>query len=115
MDRPCRNVIKVWSTLTGERLKNVTGFKKEITSIRYIGYTNNAIVTSGDPIVRIYHESGQTVRSYSGFMYCSDLTPDGMIAVAAGEKSILHVWNATNGQVITTFAPPKGDSKTAKK
>ena len=112
------NVIKIWNTLTGARLKNVTGFKKEITSIRYIGYSDNAIITSGDPIVRIYRESGSAVRSfsgYSGFMYCSDVTPDGTIAVAAGEKSILHVWNATNGQVIAKFEPPKEEAKTAKK
>ena len=102
------NVIKIWDFVTGERKKNIDGAGKEVTSIAFVGVTDQAVATSGDSQVRLLRANGEKVRSFEGateFMNCGAATPDGRAVVAGGQDGVLHVWNGTNGQKIASFAP----------
>jgi WD40 repeat protein len=103
------NLVKIWDFETGDRKKNVTGFDKEVTSISFVGYTDQAVTTSGDGKVRLIREDGNEVRSFPGatdFVYSAAATPDGKIVIAGGQDGVLRVWNGTDGQLITSFPPP---------
>jgi len=103
------NVIKIWDFVTGERKKTIEGFGKEITSISFIGATDQTLASSGDDQVRTLSDTGEKIRSFEGgtnFINSASITPDGQIVIAGGHDSILRVWNGTNAEVIATFAPP---------
>ncbi len=103
------NVIKVWDFVTGERKKTIEGFAKEVTSISFIGTTDQTLASSGDDQVQTISDTGEKIRSFeagTNFMNSASITPDGRIAIAGGQDSVLRVWNATNGEVLATFAPP---------
>jgi len=103
------NVIKVWDFVTGERKKTIEGFGKEVTSISFIGITDQTLASSGDDQVRMVSESGEKIRSFEGgtnFINSASVTPDGRIVIAGGHDSVLRVWNGTNAEVMATFAPP---------
>ena len=104
--------IKVWDFVTGERKRTNSSFAKEVTSIRYIGYTDQTLVSAGDPKVSILRENGDSVRTFDGpesYMFCSDVTPDGATIVAGGQDGILRVWDGSGTQ-IASFAPLKVDA-----
>ena len=103
------NVIKVWDFVTGERKKTIEGFGKEVTSISFIGVTDQTLAASGDDQIQTVSDSGEKLRSFEGatnFINSASVTPDGRIIIAGGDDSVLRVWNGTNTQVITAFAPP---------
>ena len=107
-------MIKIWDFVTGDRKKNVGGSDKEVTSISFIGYTDQALVTSGEGKVRLIKEDGTEIRAFSGatdFVNSAAATPDGRIVVAGGQDSVLRVWNGTNGELIASFPPPAPESK----
>ena len=104
------NVIKVWDFTKGERKKNIGGFDKEVTSISFVGYTDQALAASGDGKVRLVREDGSEVRSFSGdndFVESAAVTPDGKIVVAGGQDGTLRVWDGTNGKLTESFPPPE--------
>ena len=103
------NVVKVWDYLTGERKKNIDGFGKEATSISFIGFTDEAVVSAGDNQVKLVKESGEAVRSLSGgndFVHSAAATPDGARVIAGGQDSVLRVWNGKDGTLLNAFAAP---------
>ena len=105
--------IKVWNVITGERAGKGTGYGKEVTSIHFVGYTDQAVLSAGDNRVRrvrVPMGNPSNVRDFSGskdFVYASAVSADGAVIIAGGEASVLRVWNGTNGQVIATFEPPQ--------
>ncbi len=112
------NAVKIWDFVKGDKKKNVEGFGKEVTSIHFIGVTDQALATSADNQVRAFNEKGENVRAYGGSgdsVYASDATPDGRFIVAGGQDSVLRIWNGTNGQAISSFAPPAVPAATVKK
>jgi WD40 repeat protein len=103
------NVIKVWDFVTGERRKTIEGFGKEVTSINFVGITDQALASSGDDQVRMINDNGDKIRSFEGatnFMNSASVTPDGRIVIAGGDDGVLRVWNGTNAEVVGTFVPP---------
>jgi WD40 repeat protein len=103
------NVIKVWDFVTGERKKTIEGFAKEVTSINFIGISDQTLASSGDDQVRTLNENGEKIRSFEGatnFINSASITPDGRIVIAGGHDGVLRVWNGTNAQTLATFAPP---------
>lgn len=105
--------IKVWNVITGERAGKGTGYGKEVTSIHFVGYTDQAVLSAGDNRVRrvrVPMGNPSNVRDFSGskdFVYSSAVSADGTVIIGGGEASVLRVWNGTNGQVIATFEPPQ--------
>lgn len=110
------NVVKVWDFVAGGQLKTIGNYKKEVTSIDFIGVTDQMVTSSGDKQVRTIRDNGSNVRGYAGatdFMYNVAATPDGKIIVGGGLDSVLRIWNGTNGQVIANFEAPKEEKKQA--
>jgi WD40 repeat protein len=104
------NSVRHWNFELGERIRQRTNIGKEVTSIHYVGYTDQAIVTAGDKSVRLIKSDLNDARSFSGgtdFMYTSDATPDGKIVIAGGQDSALRVWNMADGKVVATFESPQ--------
>ena len=104
------NVIKVWDFVAGGKKKNIEGFGKEVTSVGFVGITDQLLATSGDHQVALYKENGDKVRSFEGasdFMNAAAATPDGKIIIAAGQDGVLRVWDGATGQALSTFAGPK--------
>jgi WD40 repeat protein len=102
------NVVKVWDAVTGERKKNIDGFNKEVTSISFIGFTDQAVASSGDNQVKLFRDTGEAVRSLGGtadFVNSAGVTRDGRLVIAGGQDSVLRVWNAADGKVLATFGP----------
>ena len=110
------NAIKVWNVETGEQIRTIAGYTKQVTSIRFAGIGGIVISSGGDKTVRQFTASnGGAVRSFSGgtdFMYSSDASRDGKLVVASGEDGVIRIWNGTNGQVIRNFEPPAAAEKT---
>ena len=104
------NVIKVWDFVTGERKKTIEGFGKEVTSISFIGITDQTLASSGDDQIRTVSDNGDKIRAFEGatnFMNSASVTPDGKIVIAGGYDGVLRVWNGINAEVMATFAPPR--------
>ncbi|MGV3772478.1 MAG: hypothetical protein ACO1QB_06215, partial [Verrucomicrobiales bacterium] len=106
-------VIKVWDYASGEQKKTIDGFGKEVTSIRFLDASNEALVSSGDPQVKIVRDDGGQVRSFGGssdFVQSAAVTPDGKLVAAGALDGALRIWNGTNGELIKTFEAPKPDA-----
>jgi len=105
------NSIRHWNFEHGERIRQRTNIGKEITSIHYVGLTEQAVVTAGDKSVRLINTSNlNDARSYSGgtdFMYACAATPDGKVIIAGGQDSVLRVWNMADGKIVATFESPQ--------
>ena len=110
------NEIKVWNVVTGERAGKFAVGSKEVTSIHFVGYTDNAVVTAGDNRVRrvrVPLGNPANVRDFSGatdYVYSCAVSADGNVVVAGGADAVLRVWNGANGQSIATFEPPKPET-----
>ncbi len=102
---------------TGEQIRTIAGYTKQVTSIRFEGIGGNIISSGGDKTVRQFTVSnGRAVRSFSGgtdFMYAADASRDGKLIVAGGQDGVVRVWDGTNGQVIRSFEPPAVASESA--
>ncbi|MCE9528223.1 MAG: WD40 repeat domain-containing protein, partial [Planctomycetales bacterium] len=105
------NAIKVWNVETGEQQRTIAGYAKQVTSLQWVGRSNNIISCGGDGTVR-YHQTdnGNNFRNFSGgsdYEYSVAASFDEKLVTAGGEDGILRIWNATNGQPVVTFEPPK--------
>ena len=103
------NAVKVWDWIKGERRKNLEGWDKEVTSVHHLGATTRLVTTSGDKQVRLIGEDASAPAVLPGtkdFMQCSAVSLDGGTIVAAGEDSVLRVWDAKTAKEIAAFARP---------
>ncbi|WP_425617868.1 c-type cytochrome domain-containing protein [Anatilimnocola sp. NA78] len=105
------NVIKVWDTRTGDQARTVQNqFSKEVTTIAFVGETDNVIASSGDAKVKFINAAnGGNVRDFPGsadYMYSAAASADGKTIIAGGADSVLRVWTDA-GAVFATFEAPK--------
>lgn len=108
------NAVKVWDFRTGELTKTIQGFNKEVTSVEFMGSSDNMMCSSGDKKVTAKNTGGGNVRDYGGpadFMYSVRSSADGKVIAAGGQDSIVRVWNE-NGQTIMNFEPPQPPPET---
>ncbi len=107
------NVIKVWDFESGEQRRTISGFAKQVTAIRFVGETSEAISSSGDKSVRRYNtDNGKKVRDFGGatdYMYSVAVTPNGRVAASGGFDSVLRIWTAADAKVLQTFQAPKSE------
>lgn len=101
------NTIRFWDAETGERKKVVQqGYDKELTSVSYVGDTENVLVTSGDGKAKLVKDTGTDVRSYAGatgFLYCAAASPDGKVVLAGGQDGVVRTWGGTDGKSTGTL------------
>jgi WD40 repeat protein len=100
------NVVLVWDMLLGERKKKIEGWTKEVTSLQYIGATNQLLTSAGDNLVRIVLDEGPEVRSMPklpDFMQSAASTTTASMIIGGGEDSFLRVWDGTNGKELAAF------------
>jgi WD40 repeat protein len=80
--------IKVWDTRTGDQLRTIQGFTKEITGIRFVAEGDIVLVSSGDKIVRFTNAAnGGNVRDFPGsadYVYASAVSADGKTIISGG-------------------------------
>ena len=108
------NVVKIWDFLHGERKKNIAGFDKEVTAVRFVGYSDQALAAAGDGKIRLLREDGNEVRSFSGasdFVESAAVTPDGTRVIAGGQDGVLRVWDGADGKLLVEFPPPEVTEK----
>src|SRR5690606_20479655 len=100
-------LIKIWDLETGEIQRTISNYSRQATSIRFIGDTNRIVSSNGDTSVKIHVTSdGKNERTFGGakdYLYCSTIPPDGSQVIAGGREAVIYIWNATSGQLITSF------------
>jgi WD40 repeat protein len=108
--------VKLWSFPEGEQIKSVEDYKKEVTSVRFIGLTGELLIASGDEQVRRLKEDLGVLRDYRGertpvknFISTTAITPDGQTILAGGSDSVLRAWNVADGKALFTLAPPPAE------
>jgi WD40 repeat protein len=100
--------VVTWDLLIGERKKKIEGWSKEVTSLQFIGASDQIAAASGDNRLRLVTDSGSEVRNISDvpdYLQSAAVSPDGSLLLAGGEDSILRLWDATNGSPLAVFKP----------
>lgn len=100
-------VVKVWDFQSGNAVRVIEGFKKEVTSIEFLGLSDEFVLTTGDSQVvarNIGGENGLTFVGAADFMYSVRTSDDGQTVAAGGEDGVLRVWDEQGGS-LATFAP----------
>lgn len=106
------NVIRVWDFATGEQARAITGFDKEITAVTFLGVSDNFVISNGNKQVVTRNTNGGGGPNFAGatdYMYAVDASRDGKTVVAAGQDSVLRIWDQ-QGKEIATFAPLSPES-----
>ena len=104
--------VKVWNLVSGDRAGKQSGYKKEITSIRFIGLTDQAFVTTGEKkarILRVPMGNPANVRDLAGVvdvLHAGGVSAGGGLVVAGGESGVLRVWKVSDGKLKASFYPP---------
>ena len=82
----------------------IQGFGKEVTSIAFVGRSNQVVTSSADQQVRVHDASnGGQVRAIGGpaeAVYCSVVAGKTPMAFAGGQDGVLWIWQLDNGQVL---------------
>ena len=104
------NTVKLWDAVAGAQTKTVQGFEKEVTSVRFLGDTDQVLATAGDGKVRLLKPDGGEVRSFggaAGFVYSVASGRDGASVVAGGEDGILRLWEGATAKDLFKFPAPE--------
>ena len=103
-------MIKIWDFRTGAVKRTIAGFSKQVTSVSFIGDSQETLSCSGDKSVKMHRSNdGNNFRNLGGgedYMYSVDATPDAAVVVAGGYDSVLHVWNGKDGKSRYQLKPP---------
>ena len=99
--------IKLWDFRAGEVLRSLPALTKEVTTVRFIGATDNFLAAAGDKTVTTRTSEGGTGQAYAGstdYVYAVGANTMGTVIVAGGEDGVVRIWDQ-KGQPITTFTP----------
>jgi WD40 repeat protein len=102
-------VAKVWDLVTGEQLKSIEGFRKEVTSIAWLEAQNEMLLASGDGQLRTAKEDGNKPRGFQAgkeYLEAAAASADGRLIVAGGSDSVLRVFESSKDKVVLSFDPP---------
>lgn len=108
--------VKLWDVESGLCVQTMRGdtyrlgeYRREVTSISFIGDTEHMVTSSGDRSVRLHRTSSpRDVRAFregASFMHAAVATSDGKLIIGGGRDGVLHVWNGESGYPVTSFEP----------
>jgi len=84
-------------------------YKREVTSVSFIGDSEEILAASGDGTVRLHRVSSDNdimkFAGVTGYQYAVAATPSGQVVLAAGSDGILRVWSGHDQKPKHTFAP----------
>ena len=92
--------------ISGERKKKIEGWSKEVTSLQFIGATNQILTSAGDSLVRIVDGGGGQIRAMAtppDFMQSAASAATAGVIIGGGEDGLLRVWNGTTGQEVAAL------------
>jgi len=104
--------IKVWNLVNGDRVGKQGGYAKEITSVRFLGLSDQALVTTGDKkarIIRVPLGNPTNVRDLPGVvdvLHSGSASVGGGMVAAGGESGVFRVWKVSDGKLQASFEPP---------
>lgn len=109
------NFVKVWDYEKGEKLRDMQGHQKQVTSLVFVGKTPQFVTGSGDASVRMWNaDNGGNVRSFQGaadFVYAVGASADGAVVASGCEDGVVRVYNGTNGTLLKAALPPDAEPK----
>jgi WD40 repeat protein len=109
------NFVKVWDYEKGEKVRDMQGHQKQVTSLHFVGKTPQFLTGSGDATVRMWNaDNGGTVRNFPGaadFIYSVSASPDGTVVATGCEDGIVRVYNGANAQLQKAAVPPDAEPK----
>ncbi len=109
------NFVKVWDYEKGEKLRDMQGHQKQVTSLVFVGKTAQFVTGSGDASVRMWNaDNGGNVRSFPGaadFVYAVAASPDGTVVASGCEDGVVRVYNGANGTLLKAALPPDAEAK----
>jgi WD40 repeat protein len=109
-------VVKLWDFERGAVLRTMRGdayrigrYKREVTSIAFIGGTEHLVTSSGDGTVRMHRTSSdRDIRAFkegAGFLHAAVASSDGKLILGGGRDGVLHVWNGETGYKVSELKP----------
>lgn len=105
------NTIKVWDAETGDQQRTIENFGRHVTSVQYVGETDNLISSCGDKLVRIHNAAnGGLIRNLGDvatWLHAIAITPDNNIAAAGDASGNVYLWNANSGLQMHKLGLPK--------
>jgi len=109
------NLVKVWDYEKGEKIRDMQGHQKQVTSLVFVGKTAQFLTGSGDASVRMWNaDNGGTIRNFPGaadFVYTVSTSTDGEVVASGCEDGIVRVYSGKSGQLIKAALPPDAEPK----
>ncbi|MDA7922183.1 hypothetical protein N9B73_10540 [Verrucomicrobiales bacterium] len=100
--------VKVWDITNTQQKSKVEGFQKEVASVSFVGDTDTLLTASGDKTLKLANQplpgAGTT------FLHTANVSADGKQIIAAGQDSVLRVWDASTKKLIREFPSPEADA-----
>ena len=107
------HVAKLWTVATRKQKKTEAGFKKELTTIAFIGTSETIVTGGGDKVLK---SGGQNLPGVDDFIYDTAVSSDGSIILSGGENGVLRIWQASDRKLLYSFpSPGKTPPETASK
>jgi len=96
--------VKIWDIAENRQKSKVEGFAKEVTSVTYVADSDTLLTTSGDKSLKLANQplpgAGTTVLNTAA------VSGDGKVIIAAGEDSVLRVWDGVAKKLAVEFPAP---------
>jgi WD40 repeat protein len=110
------NLLKLWDTATGVPVRTMKGttyrigpYKREITSVTFIGDSEQILAASGDGTVRLHRTPSEndilTFASVKGYQHAVAATPDGQTVIATGSDGIVRIWSGHEREPKRVLVP----------
>lgn len=103
--------VKVWDVLTGDQRTSIGGWKRDVTSVKFVSTSDVMLTAAGDPQVSLHDTTGGDKGTFGGitdFIYTARVSADGETIAAGGQDGVVRVWNERR-QTIVNFEPSKPD------